>query len=106
MLHGEIKINHHVVGEWQVVNKGKPVWHNGGDPDLVIYEGRANYNDLGRESERFFYVLHDPANGAWWLAIEALRQATVEFGGYPKTKQNVWMDFCDNYGIHHYSLLD
>lgn len=72
MLHGDIKVNDHVIGSWRAVNE---TVHNGPDAVntyrvTVAYTNIRNFHQVAK-----FYVMHRYGDGALILASKILAEA-------------------------------
>jgi|SRR6478735_6032086 len=70
MLQGEIRVSNKIVGEYAATNKGAPVYEDGSNGDgEIVYEARIRYeNGIGGFTySKVFFLLHNPADGAWVL---------------------------------------
>lgn len=102
MLHGEIKVNHHIIGEWRAVNKGRV-------EDITIYQCNIKYEKMtGHKVDRDFFVMHRYGDGALALTSAVCREASivVEKKYHSSNIGVLWRDFCENYGLSVYCLID
>lgn len=99
-LHGEIKVNHHVIGTWSAQRAGTT-----GQGDYV-YRVKFEYTDMaGYTTNRTWFTRHKFSDGA----VALTGQVMVEFGYYAMQPQHsepvLWHEFCANHNLNPVSDL-
>ena len=87
-LHGDIGVNHHIIGTWSAQNAGVRM-------DSGIYRCHVVYTDRGGwEHERRFFLMHNYDDGALVLAAKVLLEYEKQKGWPASTEESAWYDFC------------
>lgn len=98
-LHGEIKVNHNIIGEWSAQRAGIA----GND---YIYRCRINYTtERGYTHERTFWVRHNYNAGALALAGMVMIQSQYVIQEPACDEAVSWHDFCAENNLNPYEAL-
>lgn len=99
MLHGEIKVNHHVIGEWVAQNAGIRM-------DSGIYRCWVVYTDMqGYTYERRFFINHNYGDGALALGAKVMLEYDRRQGEPEHSEAVEWATFCELYGFDMFADL-
>lgn len=93
-LHGDIKVNHHVIGTWSAQNAGPTM-------DAGIYRCHVIYTDIrGYTKERRFFIKHNYGDGALVLGAKVMLEYDKRRDWPVQTEEHAWLDFCDMHNYH------
>lgn len=88
-LHGDIRINGHIIGAWSAQNAGPRI-------DSGIYRCHVVYTDIrGEHHERRFFVKHNYGDGALVLGAKVMLEFDKRKGWVVHSEEVEWYDFCD-----------
>lgn len=98
-LHGDIKINNHVIGEWVAQNAGIHM-------DTGIYRCWVVYTDQrGYTNERRFFTQHNYDDGALVLGAKVMLEFSRRQGEPVHSETVEWATFAELYGYDMFTDL-
>ena len=93
MLHGNIAVNYHIIGEWVAQNAGPRM-------DAGIYRCHVWYTDLqGYRHERRFFLRHNYDDGALVLGASVMLEFNKCKDWTEHSEATEWLNFCEMHAL-------